>query len=263
MNIVVCVKQVLDPDVPTSAFHLDQETNRVRVSGNIPPVVNGFDENAVEAALIIGENLESKVTILSVGSDFALEVMKKPLSMGADNLVLVDDPQLSELDANATVYVLNEAIKRIGPFDLVLCGRQASDWDNAHVPLGLAESLRLPCITMAQQIEMSNSMVLVNRVFPDGYEKVEADLPALVTVSNEIGQPRYPTLRGIMAASRRAPIVWTADDLGLDFARLEPKISVTCLSIPSSDSECEFIEADTEAEAGSRLAKRLREEKLI
>ncbi|MDP7577974.1 MAG: electron transfer flavoprotein subunit beta/FixA family protein [SAR202 cluster bacterium] len=263
MNIVVCVKQVVDPDVPTSAFRLDDETNRVRVAEGIPPVINGFDENAVEAALIVREETGGKITALSVGNDFAMDVMKKPLSMGVDDLVLIDDPQFFQLDAYATVCVLSEAIRKIGEFDLILCGRQASDWDNAHVPLGLAETLGLPSITMAQQIEISNSMVLVHRVFPDGYEKVEADLPALVTVSNEIGQPRYPTLRGIMAASRKSPIVWTARDLGIDPARFEPKISVTGLSIPPSLGECEFIEADTEAEAGSRLAQRLREVKLI
>lgn len=263
MNIVVCVKQVVDPDVPTSAFRLNDEMNRVQIGEGTPPVINGFDENAIEAALIIREHLPGKITALSVGNGFAMDVMKKPLSMGVDDLVLVDDSQFFQLDAAATVYVLSEAIKKIGKFDLVLCGRQASDWDNAHVPLGLAEALGLPGITMAQKVEISNSLVKVHRVFPDGYEKVEAALPALVTVSNEIGQPRYPTLRGIMAASRKSPIVWTAKDLGLDHIRLEPKISVTSLSIPSPTGECEFIEADTEAEAGSRLAQRLREAKLI
>ena len=263
MNIVVCVKQVVDPDLPTSAFQLNHETSRVQIPEGIPPVINGFDENAVEAALIIREHLAGKITALSVGNRFAMDVMKTPLSMGVDDLVLVDDPQDFQLDAAATVYVLSEAIKKIGKFDLVLCGRQASDWDNAHVPLGLAEALGLPSITMAQKVEITNSLVKVDRVVPDGYEKVEADLPAVVTVSNEIGQPRYPTLRGIMAASRKSPIVWMARDLGLDPIKLEPKISVTSLSIPSSIGECEFIKADTDTEAGSRLAQRLREAKLI
>ena len=263
VDIVVCVKQVMDPEVPASAFQVDEATKRVRTTQGTPPVVNGFDENAVEAAMLIKDALGGKVTILSVGSGFVMDVMKKPLSMGADELVLVDDPKLADLDASATAYVLAEAIRRIERFDLVLCGRQASDWDNAHVPLGLAESLGLPSITMAQKIELSDSVVSVHRAFPDGYEAVEADLPALVTVSNELGQPRYPTLRGIMAASRKAPTMWTADDLGLDAAELEPRVRVTDLFIPTAATECEFIEADTEAEAGSRLALRLREAKLI
>ena len=263
VDVVVCVKQVMDPEVPASAFRVDEAAKRVRGTQGMPPVVNGFDENAVEAAMLIKEASGGKVTVVSAGSEFAIDVMKKPLSMGADELVLVDDPKLADLDASATVYVLAEAIRRIEQFDLVLCGRQASDWDNAHVPLGLAESLGLPSMTMAQKIEVSDRVVSVQRAFPDGYEAVEADLPALVTVSNELGQPRYPTLRGIMTASRKAPTVWTAEDLGLDPARLEPRIHVIDLFTPAAASECEFIQADTEAEAGSRLAQRLREAKLI
>ena len=164
MNIVVCVKQVVDPDLPTSAFQLNHETNRVQIPEGIPPVINGFDENAVEAALIIREHLAGKITALSVGNRFAMDVMKKPLSMGVDDLVLVDDPQVFQLDAAATVYVLSEAIKKIGKFDLVLCGRQASDWDNAQVPLGLSELLGLPCLTIAKNIRIDNNTVEIEKV---------------------------------------------------------------------------------------------------
>ena len=262
-KVVVCVKQVSDPEAPASVFKIDEETGRVAAALGIPPVVNGFDENAVEAALRVKEADGGSVTVVSVGSGFVMDVMKKPLSMGADELVLVDDPQLVDLDPFATAYVLSKAIRKIGAFDLVLCGRQASDWDNAHVPLGLAESLELPCITTAQMVEVAGSRVTAERVLPDGFEVVEAETPALVTVTNELGQPRYPTLRGIMAASRKQPTVWTAADLDLDAAALEPKVLVKELFVPTADRECEFIEAESEAEAGSLLAQRLHEAKLI
>jgi len=263
LNIVVCVKQVVDPETPASAFQIDAEGRRVLPAAGIPPVVNGFDENAVEAALRIKDAGEAHITVVSVGNNFVMDVMKKPLSMGADQLVLVQDEAVEELDAFATAYVLSEAIKKLGEFDLILCGRQASDWDNAQVPLGVAEMMDLPCVTVAQKVEVVDSGLVVQRALTDGYEVVETLLPALVTVTNELGEPRYPTLRGIMTASRKAPTVWTAAELGLDPASLAPKLELTELFIPVVDKQCEFIEGEDEADAGRKLALRLREAKLI
>ena len=265
INIVVCAKQVIDPETPASAFRVDTDTRRVIPAQGIPPVVNGFDENAVEAALRIRDSAdaEATITIVSVGNNFVMDVMKKPLSMGADHLVLVQDEALEDLDAFVTARVLSEAIKKIGEFDLVLCGRQASDWDNAQVPLGLAEMLGLPSVTIAQKIEVADGALTVERALFDGYEVVEASLPALVTVSNELGEPRYPTLRGIMAASKKSPTIWTAADLGLDASDLSARVLLTDLFVPTSAKRCEFIEGENEADAGRNLALRLREEKLI
>ena len=263
LNIVVCAKQVVDPETPASAFRIDPESKRVLPAAGIPPVVNGFDENAVEAALQLKESVGADVTVVSVGSGFVMDVMKKPLSMGADNLVLVDDPAVENLDAFATANALAEVIRRIGEFDLVLCGRQASDWDNSMVPLGVAELLGLPCVTLAQKIEVEGDGIVVQRAVTDGYEVVKSPLPALVTVSNELGEPRYPTLRGIMMAGRKSPTVWAASDLDLDEASLSPKLSLEDLYVPVSDQQCEFIAGEDEAEAGRNLALKLREARLI
>lgn len=263
MNIIVCVKQVLDPEMPASAFKVDLETKRVVESQGTPPVLNGFDENAVEAALRIKDAAGGRITVLSLGSTFAADVVKKPLSMGADDLVLLQDEAFDDLDSYGTALALAEAIKKIDGFDLVICGRQASDWDNAQVPLGIAELLGLPCITVAQRVEVDGSIVTAERVLSGGYEVVEADMPALVTVSNELGEPRYPTLRGIMAAGRKQPTVWTADDLGIDPALLERRVRTADLFVPVSDRQCEIIEGEDDADSGRLLALRLREEKLI
>ena len=263
VDIIVCAKQVMDPETPASAFKIDPETRRVMQAPGIPPVVNGFDENAVEAALRIRDEVGADITVLSVGNDFVMDVMKKPLSMGADQLVLVQDEAVADLDAFATAYVLSEAIKKLGEFDLVLCGRQASDWDNAHVPLGVAEMLDLPCMTLAQKVEVTDGRLAVERAMTDGYQVVEATLPAVVTVTNELGEPRYPNLRGIMAASRKTPTVWTAADLSLDSARLAPSLRLVDLFVPVSEKQCEFVEGEDEPDAGRKLALRLREEKLI
>ncbi len=263
LNIIVCVKQVIDPQMPVSAFRIDEGRKRVVPAPGIPPVVNGFDENAVEAALRIKDKAGATVTVLSAGSQFVMDVMKKPLSMGADHLVLLQDQQFEDLDPSATAYVLAQAIKKLGKFDLILCGRQASDWDNAQVPLGIAELLGLPCITIAQKIEAADGGVVVQRALTDGYEVVEARLPALVTVSNELGEPRYPTLRGIMAASRKTPTVWSAAELGINPAMLAPRLQLLELFVPVSEKRCEFIKGENEADAGRKLALRLREERLI
>ena len=263
LNIVVCAKQVVDPETPASAFRIDPDAKRVLPAAGIPPVVNGFCENAVEAALQIKEAVGATITVVSLGSDFVMDVMKKPLSMGADGLILVDDPAVAELDAFATAHALAEAIRKVGDVDLVLCGRQASDWDQAMVPLGVAELLGLPCVTLAQKIEVEDGGITVERALTDGYEVVKAPLPALVTVSNELGEPRYPTLRGIMMAGRKRPTVWAANDLGLDEATLAPKLTLEDLYVPVSDAQCEFIEGEDEADAGRNLALKLREARLI
>ena len=263
VDIIVCAKQVMDPEIPPSAFQIDPGTKRVRDAPGISPVVNGFDENAVEAALRIREHVGGTITVLSAGAEFAMDVMKKPLSMGADELVLAQDDAFADLDARATARVLAGAIGKIGRFDLVLCGRQASDWDNAHVPLGLAELLDIACMPVAQGIEVVGNGIVVHSVTADGYDVIEAEMPALVTVSNELGEPRYPTLRGIMVAGRKKPTTWSAEDLGVEPSMLEPGLRIVDLYVPESGGQVEMIESEDEADAGRNLALRLREEGLI
>ena len=263
LNVVVCVKQVIDPSTPMSAFKIDPVSKQVISAEGIPPVVNGFDENAVEAALRIKDHTDVTVTAVSIGSDFVMDVMKKPLSMGVDSLVLVDDVEASNLDASATAYVLSETIKKIGDYDLVICGRQASDWDNAHVPLGVAELLGIPCVPVAQKIDVLGQVLSIQASLDEGYEIVQAPLPSLVTVSNELGEPRYPTLRGIMSASRKSPTIWTLQDLNLDLTRLAPSFELIDLFIPVSERSCELIQGKDDEDAGRNLALRLRQENLL
>ena len=264
VKIAVLAKQVIDPEMPAAAFQIDPAAKQVVPPANIPPVVNGFDENAVEAALQIKDAQEASVTVISAGAAFALDVMKKPLSMGADELVLLQDDAFGNtVDSFFTAQLLAAAIRKLDGFDLIICGRQASDWDNAQVPLGVAELLGLSCVALGKKVDIAEDKVIVERLIPDGYEVVEAPRPALVTVSNELGQPRYPTLRGIMAATRKRPTIWSKDDLGLDAGQLEPRLTLHDLFVPVSSAECELIEGDDEADAGRNLALRLREDKFI
>jgi len=267
LNIIATAKQVLDPEAPITAYRLDNEAKRISAdpARNIPPVINGFDENAVEAALLVKEAVgDAKVTVLSAGASFAMDVMKKALSMGSDEMVLVQDPELEGIsDSAVTAKVLHAAIKKIGDFDLIVAGRQASDWDNAQVPLGLAELFGIPCISFARKVEVRDGLVLCERVIATGYEVVSAPLPAVVTVSNELGQPRYPTLRNIMAAARKQPTIYNIGDIGIGPDDLVTKVTIQDLFIPEKQSQCEFIEGDDPADAGRKLALALREAKLI
>ena len=264
LNIIVLAKQVIDPEMPLSAFQIDQGSREIVTPSTIPPVVNGFDENAVEAALRIKDTQEASVTVISMGQNFALDVMKKPLSMGADRLILLQDESFyNTMDAFVVATVLSNGIAKLGSFDLIIGGRQASDWDNAQVPLILAELLGLSCISLGKKVEVNNDKVTVERQMLNGVEVLEAPLPTLVTVSNELGQPRYPTLRGIMGASRKQPTVWSAEDIGINADELQGQIEITDLYLPTSDKECEIIKGTDDADSGRLLALKLREAKLI
>lgn len=264
LQIIVAAKQVIDPEIPKSAFKIDATSKRVVVPSSFPPVVNGFDEHAVEAALRIKDRQDAKVTVLAVGKNFSIDVMRKLLAMGADELILVQDPAIDDtIDSRVTAQVLRAAIKKIGVFDLILCGRQASDWDNAQVPLVLAEELGIPCVTIAKKVEVHNGMVQAERVIPEGHEIVEASLPALVTVSNELGLPRYPTMRAIMAANRKRPAIWKLSDVGIDPAMLQPHLQLVDLFVPVHDQQCEFIDGSDEREIADKLFQKLREARLI
>lgn len=261
LNIIVCAKQVMDPETPASAFSVDREAKRVVTAQGIPPVVNGYDEQAVEAALRIKDSQGANVTVVAMGNDFVLDVIKKPLSMGCDELILLQDPAfVSQPDAFFVASVLAAAIKKIGEFDLILCGRQASDWDLSQVPIGIAELLGLPMVHIVKKVDAQDGKVVVERLLSDGHEVVEAPLPALISVSNELGEARYPNLRNIMAASRKQPTVWTSADLGIE---VSPKLELTDLFVPAQEKNLELIEGEDEADAGRNLALKLREANLI
>jgi electron transfer flavoprotein beta subunit len=266
MNIIVCVKQVLDPELPPAAFKIDPEAKRAIPPRDRAPVISPFDENAVEAALRIKDVQGGKITAVCLGRDLDMAVVKKPLSMGADDLILLQDDAFDGGDSFATAYALATAIRKIGEFDLILCGRQAADWDAGQVGAGIAELLGIPSVTPAQKIEIKDGKAVVERVVADGYEVIEVSLPALITVSNELGEPRYPTMKGIMVAKKKPVTVWTVQDLGLDSSMIgasAAKNKMLKLFIPVREGKCEFVAGETEEEFGASLAVRLREVKLL
>lgn len=265
-NMVVCCKQVIDPEAPPASFKIDPATNKVVPPPGVPPVISPFDEQAVEAALRIKDKHGGKITVISLGNNLLRDVVKKPLSMGADELILLEDPAFEEGDSWSTAYALAMAIKKIGEYDLIFCGRQAADWDAGQVGCGIAEILGIPCVTIAKSIEFMDGKAKVERVIPDGYQVIELTLPAVITVSNELGEARYATLKGIMAAAKKQPIVWKPADIGVSPSEVGAagrRNKLVKLFQPVKEGKCELIEADSPAEAGAKLALRLREAKLI
>ncbi len=266
MNIIVCVKQVPDPEAPPASFKIDATNNRVLLPADMPPVLDPYSEYALEAALRLKDTHGGKITAISLGVNLVTEVIKKPLSMGADELILLEDEAFADSDSWSTGYALAMAIKKLDDYQLVLCGRQAADWDAGQVGSAIAEILDLPAITVARKIGISDGRARVERVTDDGYEVIESTLPALVTVSNEIGEPRYPTIRGIMTAKKKQPTIWKPADIGAKPSQVGAagrRSRLVKLFQPLREGKCEIIEGETAEEASVNLANRLRQEKLL
>jgi electron transfer flavoprotein beta subunit len=257
---------VLDPEAPPSSFKIDAAKNAVIPPSGVSPVLDPYAEYAVEAALKIKDAVGAKVSVVSLGSGQLRDVVKKPLSMGADELILLEDAAFDDGDSWSTAVALAAAIKKIGEYDLVLCGREAADWNAGQVGLGVAELLGLPSSILAKKIEAADGKVKVERITEDGFDVIDVPLPALVTVSNEIGEPRYPTMKGIMGAKKKEPIVWSPADIGVEPSEVGAagrRLKLVKLFQPVREGKCEIIEGEGPEEAGANLAQALRDAKIL
>jgi electron transfer flavoprotein beta subunit len=262
LNIIVTVKQVLDPEAPLSALKIDPEAKRVVPAPGIPPVLNPYDENALEAALRIKDQHQCKVTAISMGTKLAKAVLRKCLAAGADELVLLEDDVFQDLDGYSTALILAVAIKKLGKYELILTGRLAADTNAGQVGSGIAEIMGIPSVTLAQKVEISEGRLRVERVVSDGHEVLEAPLPALVTVSHELGELRKVSLRELMAAQGKQVTVWRCQDLGIESFPLR-RLEMLKLYIPRREARCQIVEGKTDEEAAVNLALRLREAKIL
>jgi len=266
MNIIVCVKQIADPEAPEESFTLDSDKNAFIPSPKITKVLNPFDEQAVEAALRIKDKSGAKVTAFSLGTGLDRAVTKKPVFMGADELVLLEDEAFAGGDSWSTAFALAEAIKKNGSYDLILCGRQAADWNAGQVGLGIANFLGLPYVTVAKKIEIADGKARIERVTSNGHEVVEVELPAVITVSNELGQARYPAIQNIRAANKVQPVVWKPSDIGVDASSVGMKgrrLNLLKLFKPVIQGTCEIMEGESTEEMAENLALTLRKAKIL
>jgi len=266
MHIIVCIKQVPDPEGPRESFVINKENLCVEPRG-IPPALSLFDENALEAALRI-KDLDPKnvkVTVLSMGRKLSAAVLMKALAAGADELLKVESPAFdpSVLDCLSSATVLAAAVSKIGTSDLILVGRQAADWNAGQTGTFLAGLLNLPCITLAGKITVSGDEIEVERVQSDGSEIVKTVLPAVVMVSNEIGELRYPAMKARREAKKKPITSWTAADLDLG-SQPPVRMKLKELYIPEIPTgRCEIISADNPEEAGRQLARHLHSNGLV
>lgn len=267
MHFVVCAKQIPDPETPPAAFRIDEAKNEVIPAQGIAPVLSQFDGMAAEAALRLVEAAgEGRITVISLGQESAQAAIKQVLAMGADEGILLEDEALQGGDSYTTARTLAAAINHLGDVDAVFCGRQAADWDMGQVGLGIAELLGWPAAIIGKDVQIDGGNLVVQRVLADGFETVSMPTPAVVTISNEIGDPRYPKLQQIMQAARKTVTRLGADELGLDPSTVGDagaRLKLERLFIPELGGEVELMEGETAAEQAQALARTLREAKIL
>ena len=216
MKIIVCIKQVPD----TTEVKLDPKTGRL-IRDGVPSIINPDDKNALEQALSIkDENPGTTVTVVSMGPPQADIAMREALAMGADEAILICGREFAGSDTWATSYIIASAIKKIGDYDLILCGRQAIDGDTAQVGPQIAEQLGIPQITYVQNMRIEGGEVVATRQLEDGYTVMSAKMPVLLTAIKELNAPRYMTPRGIFEAYEKEVKIWGFADVPVDDAKI-------------------------------------------
>jgi electron transfer flavoprotein beta subunit len=261
MRFIVCIKQVPD----TTNVKIDKRTGRLIREG-IPTIINPEDKNALEAALSLKEKYEGEVIVISMGPPQADEALREALAMGADRAILLTDRAFAGADTMATAYSLGSAIKKVGEYDLVLCGRQAIDGDTAQVGPQLAEFLKVPQITYVSELNIEKNKVVAIQELEDKRVRWEANLPALLTITSEANKPRYPSAYGIMGAYREKEVeIWEKKHLDVDEKRIGLEGSPTSVKrifSPKPKGKAEIIKEEPKKSA-EILFNRLRAKNII
>ena len=251
MNIVVCVKHIPDPNLPP-----EMDGNRLKREG-VQGVLDPGDEFGVEAGLQLKEAQGGEVTLVSMGPASAMDAIRRGLSMGADKGVLISDDALQNADAYTTAQVLAAAIRR-NEFDLVIAGVESTDGYTGTMPATLAELLGVPQLTFAKTLEVADGTAKVNRQTATGYHVVESPLPALVTVTAGINEPRYASFKGIMAAKKKPVEQISLGDLGVT-PEIKQKVAEL---VPAEERKAGEVIQD-EGDGATRIADYLKEAKVI
>ena len=263
MNILVCLKQILDPEIPSRDFRVDMERREAeRGAANL--VTNIFCENALETALQLRERAADagiKITALSFGEASAEDSLRKALAMKADAAALVLNDGNPNPDPLTAARVLTAAIHKLGTFDLIMTGREAGDWGAGQTGGLIAELLGVPCVSFVDTIEYTNNVLRLKRQTDTGWEVLEATPPVVVTVTNdEHNVPRIPKVRDVMMSYRQPLEKLTLDDLGIEVAEARAGntyYEVSELFIPQKETRCEFVAGDSLDEKVEAFARRI------
>lgn len=255
MKIVVCVKTV-----PDSAASLTVEDGLVNW-GDAPLVLNPWDEYAVEAALQQKEAHGGSVTALSLSDENALVALRQALAMGADEAVHIVHSPAAALDTLGAARILAAAIQKMGAVDLAFFGRQAIDGEAGLVPAQTARLLGWPALTLASTVKMDNGRVQVERTLEEGRQTVSASLPAVVSLTKDFGEPRFPTFLNKRRAERTEVPAWSLADLGLEAP--SPRLTRLGAALPPvRQAGCEMLTGDP-AEIARQLVEKLLAEKVL
>ena len=258
MNIIVCIKQVPG----TNEVRIDPATNTLIREG-VESIINPFDMYAIEEAVRTKEKTGGKVTVISMGPPQVDMALREAISMGCDEAILLTDRAFAGSDTWATSYTLAMAIKKLRSFDIIFCGKQASDGDTAQVGPGISAHLDIPQVAYVKKIEeIKIGFARVQRMTEEGYDVMETPLPALFTVVKEINTPRIPSLRGKMAAKKAQITMWRASDLGANekFIGLNGSpTQVVKIFTPAPRTGGEIFKGDTE-EVIAKLIERIKDE---
>lgn len=262
MNIIVCIKQVPE----TTEVRINPETNTL-VREGVKSIINPFDMYAIEEGLRLKEKFGGKVTVITMGPPQADSALREALSMGADEGILICDRAFSGSDTWATSYTLSGAIKKIAVFNLILCGKQASDGDTAQVGPGISMHLDIPQVTYVKKIEEVKDegevkLMRVQRLMEEGYEIIEVPLPALLTVVKEINEPRLASLKGMVRAKSAKIPLWTQKELNLDpqaIGLCGSPTQVVKIFTPPQRSKGQMLTGET-SEVAEKLAGLLKDE---
>jgi len=262
VNIIVCLKQILDPEIPTRDFKVDQE-KREAVRGSANLVTNIFCENALETALQLREKAGGKITVLSFGAASAEDSLRKALAMKADEAALVINDGVPHPDPLSVAKVLAAAIRKLGGFDIVMVGRESGDWGVGQTAGLLAEELGVACVSFVDTINSDGDGLKLKRQTDSGWEMVVAKPPVVVSITNdEHNVPRIPKTRDVMMSFRQQITQWSLDDLGVNSGEVRAGNSyyeVVDLFIPVKESDCEFVTGDTLDERVDQLARKIAE----
>ncbi|NCC51265.1 MAG: electron transfer flavoprotein subunit beta/FixA family protein [Spartobacteria bacterium] len=262
MHVVVCIKQVPD----TGDVKINPETNTLIREG-VESIINPFDENALEAALVLKETSGATVTVMTMGPPQAESALRECMARGADDVILLSDRAFAGSDTWATSYALAQGIRTLEQKpDIILFGKQAIDGDTAQVGPGVAEFLDLPVITYVRKLEVEGETVQVERVFEDGYEKMEAPMPVVLTILKEMNVPRMASLRGRMKAKKAEIKTWTAEHIKADPKEIGLQGSptkVVRIFTPPKKTGGVRIDGSHPLEAARALVEKLKEQKVV
>jgi len=258
-RIIVCLKQAVD----VSQLKVDHATRRLLIV-SAPKKISDFDKNALEEAIRIKEKLgDVEIFTLTVTSEDAKAVLREALAMGADKAYVVNDSGFKDVDTLGTAHILVEAIRKIGEFNLVLCGETSLDSFSGLVGSRLAELLNLPQISSVRKVSVEGDTVTAERALEDAVETVKAKVPALISVTREINQPRIPSLMMIMKASKKEIVTWTAADLGIQKEKLASKIEIIEVLAPKTERKKIKITGENPQEIADKLTKALIQEGVV